>query len=182
MLFTLLSIAQEFNKENITWALGGSSVLKKYDLVDTVNDIDILVMQKDIEKANQILLSLGTSLPVPKNSQYLTTFFYSYKIREIKVDLMCDFKIKRGEQIYSYQFDESSICDTEDIAKEKIYYTTLEDWYVLYLLMGRGDEQKIKNLEKHFELHGIKHPILLRRAMEDLPSDLKFKIKFQLKP
>ena len=179
MLFTLLLIAQHFNKENITWALGGSHVLKKHDIVDTVNDIDILVMEKDIEKANQILSSLGTVVPVIKNPLYLTTYFYSYRIRKIKVDLMCDFKIKYNNQIYSYQFDEASIIDSDDIAKEKIYYTTLEDWYVLYRLMGRDDE-KVKNLEKHFELHGIKHPALLKRALANVPSDLKFKIKFRL--
>lgn len=179
MLFTLLLIAQHFNKEGITWALGGSHVLKKHDIVDTVNDIDILVMEKDIEKANQILSGLGTVVPVIKNPLYLTTYFYSYQIRKIKIDLMCDFKIKYNKQIYSYQFDESSIVDSDDIAKEKIYYTALEDWYVLYRLMGRDDE-KVKNLEKHFELHGIKHPVLLKRALTNVPSDLKFKIKFRL--
>lgn len=181
MLFVLLLIAQKFNSEEIMWALGGSNVLKKYDLVDSVNDIDIFVSQKDIERANQILSSVGTKIPFVPNPNYLTTYFYSYKIKKFKVDLMCDFKIKFGDKVYTYLFDQSSITDSDDIAKEKIYYTSLEDWYVLYRLMGRNDDDKVKNLEKHFELHGIKHPKLLQRTLENVPRELKLKIKFQLK-
>ncbi|MCF7930584.1 MAG: hypothetical protein K9L02_03630 [Acholeplasmataceae bacterium] len=180
MLFTLLLIAQKLNSEGIMWALGGSSVLKKHELVETVNDIDILVSKKDIEKANQILSNIGTKIEVQPNPNYLTTYFYSYIIMKFKVDLMCDFKIKYENQVYSYLFDESSITSSDDIAKEHIYYTSLEDWYVLYRLMGREDE-KVKNLEKHFELHGIKNPKLLSRTLENVPKDLKLKIKYQLK-
>lgn len=179
MLFALLLIAQKLNNENIMWALGGSNVLKKYDLVNSVNDIDIFVSEKDIKKANQILSSIGVKIDVKLDPNYLTTYFYSYKIMKFKVDLICDLKIKCEDEVYTYKFDELSITDSNDIAKENIFYTSLEDWYILYRLMGRDDE-KVKNLEKYFQLRGIKHPKLLERALENVPNDLKVKIKFQL--
>jgi len=180
MLFALLLIAQKLNSEGIMWALGGSNVLKQFDLIETVNDIDILVSEKDIVKANQILASIGSKMEVKANPNYLTTYFYSYRIKKFKVDLMCDFKIKYNDIVYTYTFDETSITSSDEIAKEKIFFTSLEDWYVLYRLMDREDDEKIKNLEKHFELHGIKHPQILKRTLENVPRDLKLKIKYQL--
>ncbi|MBU1141214.1 MAG: hypothetical protein KKG64_01700 [Firmicutes bacterium] len=180
MLFTLHLIAQQLNKEKIIWALGGSNVLKKYGIIDQVNDIDILVMQNDIEKADQILSSLGNKISTPPSSLYLTSYFYQYEIRQIKVDLMCDFKIKYNNQVYTYIFDQSSITDVDHIANIDIFYTSLEDWYVLYRLMKRNDEDKVKTLEKHFMLHGVKHRELILRTLEQVPNDLKFKIKYQL--
>jgi len=180
MLFALHLIAQKFNQEKITWALGGSNVLKKYGMVETVNDIDILVMEKDIHKARLILLTLGEEIPTDLDPQHKTTFYSTYEIRDIKVDLICDFKIVYKNEIYSYQFDQLSITDTDDIAKVHIYYTSIEDWYILYRLMGRGDEQKVLNLEKHFMLHGVKHLKPLLRTLDKVPKDLKIKIKYQL--
>ena len=180
MLFALHLIAQQFNKEKITWALGGSNVLKKYGMVNEVNDIDIFVTEKDVQKAEQILSNLGTKLPVEVDALYQTTFYSSYEIRDIKVDLMCDFKIVYKNQVYTYLFDKLSITDTDDIAKVHIYYTSIEDWYVLYRLMGRGDEEKVLNLEKHFMLHGINNTKQLIRTLETVPKELHKKIKYKL--
>ena len=180
MLFTLHLIAQQFNKEKITWALGGSLVLKKYGIVDEVNDIDILVMEKDIQKAEQILSSLGEKIERKADHRFKTSYYTTYMIRDIKVDLICDFKIVYQNQVYAYIFDELSITDSDDIAKVHIYYTSLEDWYILYRLMDRDEKHKIDTLEKHFMLHGIKHGKLLHRTLENVPKDLKIKIKYQL--
>ena len=85
MLFALHLIAQKFNQEKITWALGGSNVLKKYGMVETVNDIDILVMEKDIHKARLILLTLGEEIPTDLDPQHKTTFYSTYEIpKDIK--------------------------------------------------------------------------------------------------
>jgi hypothetical protein len=180
MLFALHLIAQQFNKEKITWALGGSNVLKKYGIVETVNDIDIIVMEKDVKKANRILSTLGAKIPSKLDPLYKTSFYSTYEFRNIKIDLICDFKIVYKNQVYTYQFDELSITDTDDIAKVNIFYTSIEDWYVLYRLMGRDTEEKVLNLEKHFMLHGIKHLKPLLRTLEKVPKDLKTKIKYQL--
>lgn len=180
MLFALHLIAQQFNKEKITWALGGSNVLKKYGMIDQVNDLDILVMEKDFPKAEEILAVLGKKVTVELDPLFKTAFYSTFEIRNIKVDLICDFKIVYKNEVYSYQFDQLSITDTDDIAKVPIFYTSIEDWYVLYRLMGRGDEEKIIILEKHFMLHGIKHLKQLLRTLEHVPKDLKIKIKYQL--
>ncbi len=180
MIFTLNMIAEQFNLAEITWALGGSNVLKKYGLTDTVNDIDIFVMEKDIKRANQILSELGTKLAPNLSSKYETAYFYQFQVRNVQVDLICDFKIKYNNTLYTYIFDEQSITDEDQIAGISIYYTSLEDWYILYRLMNQSESEKTLNLEKHFQLHGIKHMKLLSRALDKVPKELKFKIKYQL--
>lgn len=46
----LLNVSRCFEKENITWALGASSMLYLRGIVYTFNDIDIMADNEDIEK------------------------------------------------------------------------------------------------------------------------------------
>ncbi len=179
-MFALNMIAEQFNLAEITWAIGGSNVLKRFDLVDHVNDIDLLVMEKDIQKAAKILSELGTKLASKTTKQFETKYFYQYTVHDMQIDLICDFKIRYQDTLYHYIFDEESITDIDTIAGVRIFFTCLEDWYILYRLMNRQDDQKIFNLEKYFRLHGIKHLKLLNRALKEVPKELKFKIKYQL--
>lgn len=179
-MFALNMIAEQFNLAEITWAIGGSNVLKKHDLIDHANDIDILVMEKDVVKAAEILSNLGTKLSTKPSKQFETKYFYQYTVHETQIDLICDFKIRYQNELYSYTFDEESITDQDMIAGVQIFFTSLEDWYVLYRLMNRENDQKILSLEKYFRLHGVSHPQLLNRALKQVPQELKFKIKYQL--
>lgn len=180
MMFALNMIAEQLNLAEITWALGGSNVLKKYGIVEDVSDIDIFVMEKDIERASKILAQLGTKLATTPTKKFETTYFYQYNIHHTQVDLICDFKIKYQDIVYTYVFDDQSIVDYDQIAGTNIYYTSLEDWYILYHLMERDDNEKIVNLEKHFMLHGIQNKFLLLRALDKVPKNLKFMINYQL--
>ncbi|MEW8955436.1 MAG: hypothetical protein AB2369_02820, partial [Clostridium sp.] len=92
MLFkTLKLIGEKLNEENIIWALGASMMLNHYDLVESPNDIDIIVDLKDAKRANSILKSLGVKLEREKNEVYSTKHFYEYIIDGIDIDLLSGF-------------------------------------------------------------------------------------------
>ncbi len=171
---TLIKIAKKFNEARITWALGASMVLQHYKLVEIVHDIDILIVKADVEKARKILDHLGTKKPIKDRGIYKTSYFYEYLIDGEDVDILCEFKIE-NQGIYAYQFDQSKITDFEMVGNEAIYYTSLEDWLVLYTLMERVD--KINLLKQHFQNTKKVNKKVLKSALHDVSKDIKLDIE-----
>lgn len=180
MTATLYKIAKQFNKTGITWALGGRAVLVEHGIFDQANEIDLLVMQKDLVKVNKVLSSLGVKKQALSSKKYLTKHFYQYEIDEVEVTVICELQIKYEDTTYPYLFDQSSITSSAFVARIKTFYTSLEDWYVLYTLMQDQDEY-VAEIEKYFILHHIKNIDLLNRTLELVPHDLKLEIKYKLK-
>ena len=57
-LNVLSKIAFEFNKSNITWAIGGSLLLFFKDKCQEFHDIDILIVESDVKMVNDILSNM----------------------------------------------------------------------------------------------------------------------------
>lgn len=178
MILDVLSyIGEKLNEENILWGVGASILLNHYGLVESPNDIDILVHTKDIEKLDSVLKSLGEKKLEEKVSTYATEFFYEYIVKGIDVDVMAGFIIKHNEGEYKYTFDNESITEMKNINGINIPMTSLEDWYVNYQLIPNR-EQKVKLIEKYLLENGIKRPELLKRALAgNLSSDVKLRVK-----
>lgn len=51
----LIELAKRFNKAVIQWGIGGSLSLKHYNLMDSGNDIDIIVSESSLNNARQVL-------------------------------------------------------------------------------------------------------------------------------
>jgi len=179
MIQTLVKIANELNKLNVNWGLGGSLLLFQYGLTDKAHDLDIMVELKDYKIADAVLSSLGIKLKnrEEKSPVYLTEHFNEYVVDGIDIDLMAGFQILHEYGIYRYAFDELSTPESKWIDGTKINYATLEDWYVLYQLISHGP-LKANAIEQHLFKEGIKHPILLERALRgNLPDSVKNRIE-----
>lgn len=141
----LKQIANLFNKENITWNLGASSMLYLRGIVDDFSDIDLLVAKNDIEQANQIIGKLGTIKPQQKHKTYRTDYFYEYVIDDVEIDLISGFKILRAQKLYDLSFDEKEVFDSYDLDDIVIYMESIYKWLKFYEIMDRKDKVKLIN-------------------------------------
>lgn len=176
----LKKIAFLFNKANITWALGGSWVLKKHGLKKTPRDIDILIIEGDIDKVKQIMQNIGTLKPINPQEKYGTRYYFQYIVDEVEVDIMCKFIIEYRGTIFNYLFDKQSVSDIEYLGDVRINYSSIEDWYVLYCLMDRPKDN-LREIERYLLTKSIKNTYLFKRIMVDVPDDLKKQISLNLK-
>jgi hypothetical protein len=179
LIKALVRIANELNRLNVKWGLGGSLLLFQYGLTEKAHDLDIMVELEDYKIADAVLSSLGTKLKnrEEKSPVYLTEHFNEYVVDGIDIDLMAGFQISHEKGVYRYAFDELSTPESKWIDGIKINYTALEDWYVLYQLMSHGP-LKANAIEHYLFKEGIKHPILLERALRgNLPESVKNRIE-----
>lgn len=145
----LAMIASNLNKLNIKWSLGASMLLYLEGICDTVDDIDIIVEESDFNQLQLFLQDYKYIYSEP-NELYLTDHFYSLQSNEIDVDIMINFKVKSDNGIYKYPFHiEKEIT----LLNEKIYLSSVKEWYKAYKAMNRTN--KIKMLEHFFNKGGI---------------------------
>lgn len=177
MFKTLSYIGEKLNDSNIVWAVGASMMLNQFGLINNSNDIDIFVDIKNINRADEILQSIGEKKKTEKNSVYSTEFFYKYLINGIGIDVMAGFAIDHSRGVYEFIFDTKSISKIETINGIDIPFTSLEDWYVIYQLIPNR-EFKVNLIEKYLTLNGIENPNLLKRALRgNLPLEIRSKIE-----
>ncbi|MFC4560162.1 hypothetical protein ACFO3D_18555 [Virgibacillus kekensis] len=177
MLETLSFIGERLNNKRITWSVGGSLLLKFHGLVDTPNDIDILVDEDHINSAKDTLSQIGKPEEAIHKEPFRTRFFSTYKIGSFNVDVMGGFAVKHDAGVYRLPFRKSSIVAYENINGVNIPLSSLEDWYILYWLIP-GKQEKAALLENHFKINGINCPSLLEKALErPLPREIKDRAK-----
>ena len=152
----LFKIAKQLNEANITWAVGASIVLDYYDLLEeSPHDIDLIIQIDDIESAVGILKSLGEEKSWEKSEAYSTPHFYEYIIDDIEVDVMGLLTINTTEGPFEYHFDKTSISSIWSEMGIEVPLTSLEDWFVLYSLMGNR-ERKVKTIGDYLKSCKIK--------------------------
>ncbi|GAA0729584.1 hypothetical protein GCM10008905_29740 [Clostridium malenominatum] len=173
---TLKFIGERLNNEGVKWAVGASILLNHYKLVDSPNDIDILIDLKDKEKVENIFQSLGVGEKKEKISNYATKYFGEYKVNNVDVDIMGGFIINHESGQYEYIFDEDAITSFMTLEDINIPLTSLEDWYVAYQLIPNRD-YKVEIIERYLLEQGSKHINLLKRALkQELPVVVKDRI------
>ena len=170
-----MHLAKEFNKHNITWGLGASSLLNYHGLVDTVNDLDILVIPVDIEKVEKILLKIGKKEISAPSEFYSNEYFGEFVIDGVNIDVMSRMTIKNHGVTYIYPFDEKSVVDQWVMEGVSVPMTSLEEWYILYHMIP-NKEKKVKLLDEYFSNHEVKNPDLIKRA-DNLPDWIANKLQ-----
>lgn len=180
MFDTLSCIGKKLNDSNIVWGVGASILLNKFGLIDKPNDIDIFIDIKDIEKADEILKSLGEKKLWERTATYSTKCFYEYVINGFDVDVIAGLRVNHSSGVFEYIFDHNSILEYGIINGVNIPFTSLEDWYVIYQLIPNR-EAKVKMIEDYLLSKGITRPDLLKRAQEgNLPIEVSKRIRKML--
>lgn len=156
---TLLKITGQLNKHNMKWAVGGSLMLSLRGLETTPNDIDLLVSESDASILIQVLETLGTELPSKSSHPHLfSTHFFQFHVNGVGVDVMSNFGVKHETGMYV------SPLNMETSKQLPYPLSSLEDWYVLYLLMPNR-KSKAALIEDYFYKHGVSKPSLLKQAL-----------------
>ena len=177
MNFTLEKIATELNKANILWGLGGSKLLDCYHLIESVNDIDILIVESDIKQAENIFSIIATEQKAISKEPFATKHFRTYTHARTSIDVMAGFQIHHPKGLYTMEFDRLSLTDSTYINDTYIPLSSLEDWYILYTLIPRK-QYKADLIEAHWKKYGIQHPYLITRSLKkSLPSPLRTRLQ-----
>lgn len=181
MLHTLLlHLAEKIEKKKLTWAIGGSLMLSLRGFPSIPNDIDIMVTEQDAHILIELLDSVATRLPTTSNHSVLTsTHFAKYSLDGIGIDVMANFGVYHANGLYVFPFQSDSI-DYLSSKAHTLPICTLEDWYILYLLMPNR-EDKVQHIEEHIKKHGLLKPSFLEeRLKQPLPLSIQTKIKYLL--
>lgn len=139
-------IAKNLNKEKITWAVGGSTLLYLKNISKTFDDIDIEVTEDGVSKVKQILLNLGQLQTQDLNKNFKTKYFYEFKIENVDVDVMAGLSIINNEIEYYFPLNKEDISDYIIINNETIPLQSVLKWKQYYKLMNRHD--KVKMIEE----------------------------------
>jgi len=142
----LKQISALFNQHHIKWIVGGSCMLYLRGIVDTFDDIDIMILEVDQAKATQ-LLSQSMSLKT-KNGQgiYRTKALHYGVLDEVKIELLIDFAIVYNGAVYEFPVDVKRQYDTVDADGIILYLAPLDEWLFCYKYMDRP--KKIQLIEQ----------------------------------
>ncbi|MCT4585547.1 MAG: hypothetical protein N4A54_11530 [Peptostreptococcaceae bacterium] len=175
----LKKIGKTLNSLDITWALSSSLVLKKYNLADDFNDIDIMVLKKDLPQLDKALLNLGDVLSKSDNKIegiYHTKHFYRYNVEGIDVEVMADLDIQNDNGIYKPEFSLNKIENFMLIDNLKLPLVALEQWFIFYYLIPQK-KYKAKLIKEYFKKNKSKRKDLLKEALtKEIPDELKKEI------
>ncbi|GKU27703.1 hypothetical protein [Clostridium folliculivorans] len=172
----LYYIADELNKKKVRWMIGSSVLLYFHGMVNSPNDIDVVIDEKDIMKVKAIFDKIGIEQAKEKKYPYLTEYFYTYIVRDTSVDIMCNFGVAHQYGDYRLKIDESAIVEYRKINDVILPLSSLEDWYVLYQLMP-GRENKVNMIEEFLISNGVDHYELFERALtQPLPEAVAYNV------
>ncbi|MGL5643021.1 MAG: nucleotidyltransferase domain-containing protein [Paraclostridium sp.] len=177
----LKKIAEGLNEINCTWGIGGSVMLNHYNIIDKTNDIDILIDENYTHEIKKFMETIGEPIDLPSKEPFKTKEFFGYMVDNTMVEFMGDFKIDIGNgKVYKFILDKKSITSTT-IEDFKVNFTSLEDWFVAYKVMG-DPKNRVPLIKKYFNKNGIKNTYLLERNLkQDLSKDINCEITEILK-
>jgi hypothetical protein len=142
-LMVLSQIAKELNQQQITWAIGASLLLYLKGIVQDFHDIDIMVAEADVEKAKNILASLGRQLPANPKELYKTKYFLEFNVDGVEIDIIAGFIIVHEDMDFYFPLEKDRISEYAEINGVKIPLQSIKEWRVYYKLMGRTDKVEI---------------------------------------
>ncbi len=176
----VLDLLSQLNDSKIRYAIGGSMMLK-LRLFDVVpKDIDIMVNESDFQHVVDLFQSVAEQVSKPSLIPFKTKYFTTLLLEDISIDIMAGFAYEHSEGIYYAIFDSKSVTDWEKIEGVKLPLMSLEEWYVMYLVMNRKNKAEI--IDDYWRNQDIDHPYLLERQLSlNLPQSVKKRIYTHLK-
>jgi len=140
-------LANLLNKEEISWAIGGSLLLSINGIDTSVRDIDIVVDEKDMESLKNLMKNSGFNYVIkgpkpPSNSSMLL----SIELDGIEVEFLVGFKVGK------YQYPNGKKLVSETINKDGIDINLchMEHWLIVYEELNR--QEKIKLIKEKTRL------------------------------
>lgn len=168
----------ELNREGLLWCAGASFLLFSHGLLEKFGDLDLIVAEGDIARAEGILDRAGAKLrPGEPHPCFASRRFLKGCLDGLEIDLICGMRILRGEFSCRYILDSAAIAGEARLAGERVPLAAPEDWLVLYRMMP-GRTARADLVAAWLKERGAGRPGLLRRALlQPLPPALKQEIR-----
>jgi len=172
---TLKKIAKILNENQISWALGASSMLYFHGLVDQPRDIDLMVDESDALRAIDLLKPHTSKLYTDDGKgKYATKYFYEMEIDGQAVDVIGGYRILRGDWVYDFPVLSSLKLKVVQVEETGIPITHLEDWYIAYMIMN-DPKGRVPTIEKYVvDKGGFEMPLQLENAIHQIKSKAPF--------
>jgi len=141
----LKRVADKFNESNITWAVGGSTMLYFHEIVDRFDDLDIQVKESDFEVAKKLLEQIGNYKIIPQSFRFKTKYFAKFIVSGVILDLMGGLKVRKNRVWHEISFDDDIVDKKINVGQTEIPLGRLVAWLHYYELMERY--AKVKMIE-----------------------------------
>ena len=176
-------VVKEFQKRNLSWALGCSMNLFFRGIVDDFNDIDIITNETSIKDLKETLEGLGAVLVGTGGNGYCESdYYYHFQLGRVDIDVISGFRILTYNSQYYYCYKKQQLDYFTVTDELSINLYPLEAMYILYYMMeGWQPRRKFKRdlIQKFLE----KQEMLLHRDIFEealtisLPSWIRWDIK-----
>ncbi|WP_026523826.1 hypothetical protein [Butyrivibrio sp. MB2005] len=175
---SLKQLLEILRTEKVRCGIGGSYLLQMYELCDNPQDVDFWVEPSDIEKVREIFKECKE---IKEKLQLPEQYHFKFEFKDIVADFVSCFITKPNQYSFEYNIKPDSI---EYMPTEKGYEipcTALEDWYIVYSLLGRKKKADIiKKYIKSLPNSRSTSAIKIKEAIEDSNNTLSAKMKKEL--
>ena len=137
---TLKRIAEQLNGAGLTWAVGGSMMLYLRGRCSQVNDIDLMVDERQVEKARELLAGMGRVLPGNDDVRFQTRHYHKFCIGGVDVDLIAGFVIVKDGEAHECPLLKRDITERKDLRGVAVPLHALSTWREYYALMGKPEK------------------------------------------
>lgn len=135
----IAKIAHALNAKGVRWAIGGSSLLYLKGITFSFNDLDLVVVEEDVEKAREALSEIGEYHP--SNHKASSKIFEEFTIDGLDVDVISGFIINAYGKDYDCSFKNENVEHME-LDGEDLILDSLDAWYEIYNLQGRIEKAR----------------------------------------
>lgn len=151
------------NQRQIRYGLGGSWMLKEHGIPIEPKDIDLFIHMSDLNKCLDLIEPYQLEKANNPDSLFKSEYFTTLQFESMSIDIIGGFAYLHDQGLYKALFDELSIVSEFIVDDICIPLMSLEEWYVIYCVMGRSKQCKL--IEHHWLSHDINDPILLKRQL-----------------
>ena len=180
-------LIEQFEKNNVGWALGCSMNLFIRGIIDDFHDLDLIVDIADIDTIRNIMENEEGAVLTETggNGFYESDVYLHYQLNRVDVGIISGFKIITFGTTYYYPYKASQV-DIVDVMDTKVPLISLEAMYILYYMMEGWQPRrqfKRKLIEEFFRYEEPRHMEVLKEAIEQnrLPGPIKWAVKRLLK-
>ena len=181
-----IKLVDEFEKNDVGWALGCSMNLFIRGVIDDFHDLDLIVEITDIDKIKKIMEHEGAILTETGGNGFCESDVYlHYQLGRVDVDIISGFRVVTFGTSYYYAYNQAQI-DIVEVMDIYIPLISMEAMYILYFMMEGWQPKrqfKRKLIEEYFVNENIKHDEVFREAVEQnkLPAQIKWSVKGLMK-
>ncbi|WP_094700925.1 hypothetical protein [Brevibacillus laterosporus] len=159
-------LAEQLHRKNISFALGGSTLLYSLGLEKEFRDID-LTTDASVEQLREALTEYPVKVENSGDGIYNTHYRLSVELNGKDIDFMGSFSVRTKTGICylpclpAYEWRGIPVCAPEV-------------WAVAYQLIGRI--QKAERIYGYLEEHGTNQEVCKRLLEEPLPDEVKQRV------